>query len=169
MKSNSAPFAGFLYAGLMIDENGRASVLEFNARMGDPECQSLMVRMNSDLFEYLLFAEAGKLDELPSLLWKDQTSICVVMTAKGYPSKYQKGEIIHGLKNVYPEDSKIFHSGTTHDASGRILTNGGRVLSITSLASNLEEARQRVYEVANQITWGKNSQYFRKDIGMYSI
>jgi phosphoribosylamine--glycine ligase len=166
MKSNSVPFAGFLYAGLMIDEKGRASVLEFNARMGDPECQSLMVRMNSDLFEYLLFAEAGKLDELPPLLWKDQTSICVVMAAKGYPSKFQKGEIIHGLKNKYQEDTKIFHSGTTHDASGRILTNGGRVLSITSLASNLKEARQRVYEVANQITWGKNSQYFRKDIGL---
>ena len=166
MKSNSVPFAGFLYAGLMIDEKGRTSVLEFNARMGDPECQSLMVRMNSDLFEYLLFAEAGKLDELPPLLWKDQTSICVVMAAKGYPSKFQKGEIIHGLKNEYPEDTKIFHSGTTHDASGRILTNGGRVLSITSLASNLKEARQRVYEVANQITWGKNSQYFRKDIGL---
>ncbi|MGH9976367.1 MAG: phosphoribosylamine--glycine ligase, partial [Nitrososphaeraceae archaeon] len=152
MKSNSAPFAGFLYAGLMIDDKGRASVLEFNARMGDPECQSLMVRMNSDLFEYLLFAEAGKLNELPPLLWKDQTSICVVMAAKGYPSKYQKGEIIHGLKNVYHEDTTIFHSGTIHDASGRTLTNGGRVLSITSLASNLKEARQRVYEVANQIT-----------------
>jgi phosphoribosylamine--glycine ligase len=167
MKSNSVPFAGFLYAGLMIDEKGRASVLEFNARMGDPECQSLMMRMNSDLFEYLLFAEAGKLDELPPLLWKDQTSICVVMAAKGYPSKFQKGDIIHGLKNEYQKDTKIFHSGTTLDASGHILTNGGRVLSITSVAPNLKEARQRVYEVANQITWGKNSQYFRKDIGLY--
>ena len=169
MKSNSLPFAGFLYAGLMIDKKGKASVLEFNARMGDPECQSLMVRMNSDLFEYLSFAEAGKLDELPALQWKDLTSICVVMAAKGYPSKFQKGEIIHGLRNAYPKDTSIFHSGTTQDASGHILTNGGRVLCITSLASNLREARQRVYEVANQITWGKNGQYFRKDIGMYSI
>jgi phosphoribosylamine--glycine ligase len=169
MKSNSLPFAGFLYAGLMIDKKGKASVLEFNARMGDPECQSLMVRMNSDLFEYLSFAEAGKLDELPPLQWKDLTSICVVMAAKGYPSKFQKGEIIHGLRNAYPKDTSIFHSGTTQDASGHILTNGGRVLCITSLASNLREARQRVYEVAKQITWGKNGQYFRKDIGMYSI
>ncbi|MGE5662168.1 MAG: phosphoribosylamine--glycine ligase, partial [Ignavibacteriales bacterium] len=92
MKSNSAPFTGFLYAGLMIDNRGKASVLEFNARMGDPECQSLMVRLNSDLFEYLAFAEARKLDELPPLQWKDQTSICVVMAAKGYPARYQKGE-----------------------------------------------------------------------------
>ncbi len=169
MKSNSVPFAGFLYAGLMIDKKGKASVLEFNARMGDPECQSLMVRMNSDLFEYLAFAEAGKLDELPPLQWKDQTSICVVMAAKGYPARYQKGEIIYGLKNGYMKDTNIFHSGTTRDASGHILTNGGRVLSITSLASNLGEARQRVYEVVNQITWGDNGQYFRRDIGIYLI
>jgi phosphoribosylamine--glycine ligase len=169
MKSSSVPFTGFLYAGLMIEKNGKATVLEFNARMGDPECQSLMVGMDSDLFEYLSFAEAGKLDELPPLQWKDQTSICVVMAARGYPSKYKKGEIIYGLKNVYPKDINIFHCGTTQDASGHILTNGGRVLSITSFASNLREARQRVYEVVNQITWGENGQYFRKDIGMYSI
>jgi phosphoribosylamine---glycine ligase len=169
MKSNSVPFAGFLYAGLMIDKKGKANVLEFNARMGDPECQSLMVRMDSDLFEYLLLAEAGKLDELPPLQWKDQTSICVVMAARGYPSKYQKGQIIHGLKSVYPKDINIFHSGTTLDTSGHIMTNGGRVLSLTSLASNLREARQRVYWVADQITWGENSQYFRKDIGLYLI
>ncbi len=169
MKSNSVPFTGFLYAGLMIDNKGKASVLEFNARMGDPECQSLMVRLNSDLFEYLAFAEARKLDELPPLQWKDQTSICVVMAAKGYPGRYQKGEIIYGLKNGYPKDTNIFHSGTTRDASGHILTNGGRVLSVTSLASNLREARQQVYEVVNQITWGDNGQYFRRDIGVCSI
>jgi phosphoribosylamine---glycine ligase len=168
MKSNSLPFTGFLYAGLMIDKKGNARVLEFNARMGDPECQSLMVRMDSDLYEYLSFAEAGKLDELPPLQWKDQISICVVMAARGYPSRYQKGQIIHGLKNVYPKDINIFHSGTMQDASGNIMTNGGRVLSVTSLASNLREARHRVYEVADQITWGENGQYFRKDIGMYS-
>jgi len=168
MKSNSVPFTGFLYAGLMI-QKGKASVLEFNARMGDPECQSLMVRMDSDLFEYLSFAEAGKLDELPPLQWKDQTSICVVMAAKGYPLEYQKGEIIDGLKNEYTKNTNIFHSGTTQDASGHILTNGGRVLSITSLASNLRKARQQVYEVVNQISWGEHSQYFRKDIGMYSV
>ncbi len=169
MKSNSLPFTGFLYAGLMIDKKGKVSVLEFNARMGDPECQCLTVRMDSDLFEYLSFAEAGKLDELPPLQWKDQSSICVVMAARGYPSRYQKGQIIHGLKNVYPKDINIFHSGTTQDSSGNIMTSGGRVLSVTSLASNLREARQRVYEVADQITWGENGQYFRKDIGIYSI
>lgn len=169
MKSNSLPFTGFLYAGLMIDGNGKASVLEFNARMGDPECQSLMVRMDSDLFEYLLFAEAEKLDELPPLQWKDQTSICVVMAARGYPSRFQKGQIIHGLKNSYPKDVNIFHSATTQDASGHVVTNGGRVLSVTSIGSNLTEARQRVYEAVDQITWGENGQYFRKDIGRYSI
>jgi phosphoribosylamine---glycine ligase len=169
MKSNSVPFVGFLYAGLMINKSGKVSVLEFNARMGDPECQSLMVGMNSDLFEYLSVAEAGKLDELPPLEWKDQTSICVVMAAKGYPARYQNGEIIYGLKNGYPKHTNIFHSGTTRDASGNILTNGGRVLSITSLGSNLGEARQRVYEAVNQITWGDNGQYFRRDIGIYSL
>lgn len=168
MKYNSVPFVGFLYAGLMIDNKGRASVLEFNARMGDPECQSLLVRMDSDLLEYLLFAEAGKLDELPPLRWKEQSSICVVMAARGYPSRYRTGEIIHGLNKVYPKDINIFHSGTTRDPSGHIITNGGRVLSITSLASNLRRARLQVYEVVEQITWGENGQYFRKDIGSYS-
>lgn len=169
MKSHSVPFSGFLYAGLMIDNKGTASVLEFNARMGDPECQSLMVRMDSDLLEYLSFAESAKLDELPPMQWKDQTSICVVMAARGYPSEYHKGQIIHGLKNEYSKDINIFHSGTTQDSQGSITTNGGRVLSLTSLASNLGEARQRVYEVADEITWGENGQYFRKDIGTYSI
>jgi phosphoribosylamine--glycine ligase len=168
MKHNSVPFVGFLYAGLMIDNKGRASVLEFNARMGDPECQSLLVRMDSDLLEYLLFAEAGRLDELPPLRWKEQSSICVVMAARGYPSRYRKGEIIHGLNNVYAKNINIFHSGTTRDPSGHIITNGGRVLSITSLASNLRKARLQVYEVVEQITWGENGQYFRKDIGSCS-
>jgi phosphoribosylamine--glycine ligase len=168
MKSKSVPFTGFLYAGIMIDNKGKASVLEFNARMGDPECQSLMVRMDSDLFEYLSFAEAGKLDDLPPIQWKEQTSVCVVMAARGYPSKYPKGQIIHGLKNAYPKEINIFHSGTTHDSIGRIATNGGRVLSVTALAPKLGEARQRVYEVVDEITWGENGQYFRKDIGTYS-
>lgn len=167
MRSSSVPFIGFLYAGLMIDKEGKTSVLEFNARMGDPECQSLMVRMNSDLFKYLSFAESGKLDELPPLRWKDQSSICVVMAAKGYPSKYKKGEIIQGVKNVYPNDINIFHSGTTRDQSGRIITNGGRVLSVTSLAPTLSDAGKRAYEVVEQITWGEHGQYFRKDIGSY--
>jgi phosphoribosylamine--glycine ligase len=169
MKSQSLPFTGFLYAGLMIDERGKVNVLEFNARMGDPECQSLIVRMDSDLFECLLFAEDGKLGDLPPLQWKDQTSICVVMAARGYPSKFQKGQIIHGLKNAYPMHVNIFHSATTQDASGRVVTNGGRVLSVTSIASNLSEARKRVYEAVDQISWGKNSQYFRKDIGRYLV
>ena len=167
MRSSSVPFVGFLYAGLMIDKEGKASVLEFNARMGDPECQSLLVRMNSDLFKYLSFAESGKLDELPPLRWKDQSSICVVMAARGYPSKYKKGEIIQGVKNVYPNDINIFHSGTIRDQSGHLLTNGGRVLSVTSLAPNLSEAGKRAYEVVEQITWGEHGQYFRKDIGSY--
>ena len=169
MKSQSLPFTGFLYAGLMIDKRGKANVLEFNARMGDPECQSLMVRLDSDLFEYLLFAEDGKLGDLPPLQWKDQTSICVVMAARGYPSKFQKGQIIHGLKKAYPMHIKIFHSATTQDASGRVVTDGGRVLSVTSIASNLIEARKRVYEAVDQISWGDNGQYFRKDIGRYSF
>lgn len=168
MKSKSVPFTGFLYAGLMIDNKGKASVLEFNARMGDPECQSLMVRMDSDLIEYLSFAEAGKLDDLPPMQWKEQTSVCVVMAARGYPSEYPKGQVIHGLKNTYPKEINIFHSGTTHDSVGRIATNGGRVLSVTALAPKLGEARQRVYEVVDEITWGENGQYFRKDIGTYS-
>lgn len=167
MRSSSVPFIGFLYAGLMIDKKGKVSVLEFNARMGDPECQSLMVRMDSDLFKYLSFAESGKLDELPPLRWKDQSSICVVMAAKGYPSKYKKGEIIQGVKNIYPNGINIFHSGTLRDQSGHIITNGGRVLSITSLAPNLSDAGKRAYEVAEQITWGEHGQYFRKDIGSY--
>jgi phosphoribosylamine---glycine ligase len=169
MRYDSIPFVGFLYAGLMIDKKGRTYVLEFNARMGDPECQPLMVRLDSDLFEYLCYAVIGKLDELPPLQWKDQSSVCVVMTSKGYPSKYSKGQLIRGLKNKYPEDINIFHSGTAVDSKGRITTNGGRVLSVTALASNLRLARERAYEVVDEITWGSDEQYFRKDIGSNAV
>jgi phosphoribosylamine---glycine ligase len=169
MKYTSSPFVGFLYAGLMIDEKGKGYVLEFNARMGDPECQPLMVRLDSDLFEYLYYSSSGKLDELPPLQWKDQACVCVVMSSRGYPSKYSTGKPIRGLRKRYPQDIKIFHSGTTTDSTGNIITNGGRVLSVTALAPSLKLARERAYEVVHEITWGANEQYFRKDIGSYSI
>lgn len=165
LNSNSVPFIGFLYAGLMIDTRGKTYVLEFNARMGDPECQSLMVRLDSDLFEYLTHAVNYSLDELPAFRWKDCSSVCVVMTSKGYPSNYSKGQAIRGLKDTYPPGIRIFHSGTKRDLNGQIATNGGRVLSVTAIDSDLMEARHRAYEVVNEIAWGANEEYFRRDIG----
>jgi phosphoribosylamine--glycine ligase len=169
MKDVSDPFVGFLYAGLIIDDKGKGYVLEFNARMGDPECQPLMVRLDSDLFEYLYYTANGRLGELPPLQWKDLASVCVVMCSRGYPSKYSTGKTIRGLRKTYPQDINIFHSGTATDSTGNIITNGGRVLSVTALAPSLRQARERAYEVVHEITWGANEQYFRKDIGSYSV
>ncbi|MGI0024297.1 MAG: phosphoribosylamine--glycine ligase, partial [Nitrososphaera sp.] len=100
MKQRGAPFKGFLYAGIMVDEKtNKATVLEFNARMGDPECQPLLVRMKSDLFEYIDAAISQSLDQMPPIEWRSETAVCVVMASRGYPGKYEKGKVIEGLES----------------------------------------------------------------------
>lgn len=160
MKNEGIPFKGFLYAGIMIKE-GRPYVLEFNARMGDPECQPIMMRMESDLFDYIMASIRGNLSILPKISWKPKSAVCVVLASKGYPDSYQKGEEIVGLDFEQPE-SFVFHAGTSK-VGGRVLTNGGRVLGVTAIGDSLQDAITHAYDRAGKITWpGK---YCRNDIG----
>ena len=166
MKSRGIPFVGFLYAGIMIDyKSGRPFVLEFNTRMGDPECQVILSRLDSDLFEYLDSASKGSLDKMPPLNWKSQTAVCVVMASKGYPASYKKGLAIRGLESKFDPGVKIFHAGTARSPSGQIVTAGGRVLGITSLGEDAREAIDRAYSAVKKISWGEKDEYYRTDIG----
>ena len=170
MKAEGSPFKGFLYAGLMIEKHtGKPYVLEFNARMGDPECQPLMMRMHSDLFQYLEAAEHQALDSMVPIEWKKKNSVCVVMTSKGYPDKYETGYSIKGISRDYDPDVMLFHSGTKLNQEKELVTAGGRVLSITSIGNTLNDAIDRAYQQVYQISWGNDQQQFRKDIGTKSL
>ena len=166
MKAGGTPFHGFLYAGIMIERHtGKPFVLEFNARMGDPECQPLMMRMQSDLFEYIKAAESQSLDSMQPFMWKDKFSTCVIMTSKGYPDKYETGYAIRGLSGPPDDDIMIFHSGTKLNQTNELVTSGGRVLGITSLGNSIDEAMGKSYEKVREISWGDNQQHYRNDIG----
>jgi phosphoribosylamine--glycine ligase len=170
MRNENNIFKGFLYAGIMVDkESNEPSVLEFNVRMGDPECQPIMMRMNSDLLEYLEAAYEGKLDSMPPLKWKKQFAVCVIMAARGYPGNYHTGDIIQGISSNFSENVMIFHGGTKRDSQNRIITDGGRVLGVTALANGIEQARNNAYSAVHKISWGDNSQYYRKDIAMKAL
>lgn len=160
MKSEGIPFKGFLYAGIMLKDD-KPYVLEFNARMGDPECQPIMMRMGSDLYDYVNASIDGNLSLLPPISWKHQSAVCVVLASKGYPESYQKNEEIQGLDSQ-DRNSVVFHAGTKRD-DGKVLTNGGRVLGVTALGDTLEAAISNAYSRVDKISWpGK---YFRSDIG----
>ena len=163
-------FKGFLYAGIMIERGSNEPyVLEFNVRMGDPECQSILSRMDSSLLDYFEATIDERLDSMPPIKWKDKHSVCVVMASRGYPGKYQTGKIILGLDSGLDNDTHVFHAGTTKNDSGEILTNGGRVLSVTSLADTLEGAKKKSYSLVSEIHWGDNEEYFRTDIASKGI
>lgn len=170
MTAEGNPFKGFIYAGLIIEKHtGKPYVLEFNSRMGDPECQPLMMRMQSDLFEYIKAAEEQSLDSMQTISWKNKFSICVIMTSKGYPDKYETGYTIRGINHTNNTDVMIFHSGTKLNQSNELVTNGGRVLGVTSLGSTANEAIQKAYNKVGEITWGDNQQQYRKDIGKKAL
>ncbi|WP_148681310.1 phosphoribosylamine--glycine ligase [Candidatus Nitrososphaera gargensis] len=169
MKKRGTPFKGFLYAGIMVDQNGNPHVLEFNARMGDPECQPIMMRMESDLYEYVDAAVDGRLGSMPPIQWKDQTAVCVVMASRGYPGSYNKGEVIEGLDSKFGNDIMIFHAGTARDSQNRIVTNGGRVLGVTALGQNARQAIENAYSAVRKIRWGENGHYYRTDIARRAI
>lgn len=163
-------FRGFLYAGIMIERGSNEPyVLEFNVRMGDPECQSILSRMDSSFLEYLEAAMDEKLDSMPPIRWKDKNSVCIVMASRGYPGKYQTGNVIHGLNSKFDVDTYVFHAGTKKNSMGQIITNGGRVLSVTSLDDTLEGAKNKSYSAVSQIHWGDNQEYFRSDIASKGI
>ena len=141
--------------------DGEPYVLEFNARMGDPECQPMVIRMNSDLFEYLTAVADGNLSSLPSMSWKKQSAVCVVLASNGYPESYPNGDEISGLENIF-DNAYIFHAGTKKQ-NKKIITNGRRVLGVTALGDTLESAINNAYDATEKISW--KNKYSRKDIG----
>ncbi|MES2383663.1 MAG: phosphoribosylamine--glycine ligase [Pseudomonadota bacterium] len=172
MEKDGIPFTGFLYAGLMITPDGKVKTLEFNCRMGDPETQPIMLRLKSDLFEVMLAATSGKLDEV-ELEWDRRVALGVVMAAHGYPLQPRKGDLITGLPPVNTagtEDTVVFHAGTVSaegGAKGSVATSGGRVLCVTALASSVKEAQHQAYEAAKLIHF--DGAQYRKDIGYRAI
>ncbi len=166
LKKSGISFKGFLYAGLMIEQiTNDPYVLEFNVRMGDPECQSIVTRMDSDLVDYLEATSEGRLASMPQVRWKKDYAVCVVMASKGYPGKYERGRIIRGLNSFFGNNVYIFHSGTARDPQGKIITSAGRVLSVTSLGTDMKTAVSKAYSVVKSIHWGENEEYYRNDIG----
>lgn len=164
LRARGVIYKGFLYAGLMLTEDG-PYVLEFNVRLGDPETQALMMAMEADLGEVLLevAAGAGARADLPETLASAREACCLVLASKGYPAAPAKGAVILGLEDVRGDGVKIFHAGTRRDEDGRFLTHGGRVLGVTATGATLQEARAAAYEAAACIHW--EGMQFREDIG----
>ncbi|MCC7459696.1 MAG: phosphoribosylamine--glycine ligase [Proteobacteria bacterium] len=152
-------YTGILYAGLMITKDG-PKVLEFNARFGDPETQVILPRLQNDLLEVMVDAAEGHLDK-HELHWADQACLTVVLAAKGYPEQVQKGQVISGLPSP-GQSSIVFHAGTAAQGE-KIVTAGGRVLTVTALGKNMDDARETAYQQISQIKF--DGMQFRKDIG----
>ncbi len=165
MALEGLPYTGFLYAGLMIQDDGSPKVLEYNCRLGDPETQPILFRLRSDLVEMCLAALHKSLDKA-RVEWDSRPALGVVMTAGGYPEGYANGDPISGLPDQGKEDLKVFHAGTILK-EGLVVTNGGRVLCVTALGPTVNEAQKKAYAVAGQIKW-KNV-YYRTDIGYRAI
>ena len=160
LRNEGITFKGFLYAGIML-KDGEPYVLEYNVRMGDPECQPILMRMDSDLFEYLEGSVDGTLENIPLISWKNKSAVCIVLASKGYPESYPKGEEIFGLGKAF-DGAYIFHAGTK-ELDKKIITNGGRVLGVTALGDTLEAAIKHAYDVTEKISW--ENKYLRTDIG----
>ncbi len=166
MAKEGRPYKGVLYAGLII-KNGKPKVLEYNCRFGDPEAQPILMRMKTDLLDVVEAAIEGKLDAL-DISWDDRAALCVVLASKGYPGKYEKGKVIHGLHDVEEmKDVFVFHAGTKRDEKGRFVTAGGRVLGVTALGKDIVEAIHRAYEAVKKITW--DGMHYRTDIGKKAL
>jgi len=161
MKNLGCPYKGFLYAGLMINK-GEPSLIEYNIRMGDPECQVLMMRLKTDLLEIINSTIKNELSSL-KIFWSKKNSITIVLCAKGYPSNYIKDKEIKNLSTVLiNKNNQIFHGGT-YKKNNKIYSSGGRVLNVTSLSQNLIKARKISLENIKKINWSDG--FFRKDIG----
>ena len=164
MAKDGIPFTGFLYAGLMIDAHGDPRTVEFNCRMGDPETQPILMRLKSDLFEVLMHATDGTLDQV-ELQWDRRVALGVVMAAAGYPLNPRKGDVVKGLPQEMP-DAMVFHAGTALQGQD-IVTAGGRVLCVTALGDSVKLAQQRAYEVLQDIHF--DGAQLRHDIGHRAI
>ena len=164
MKDNGTPYTGFLYAGLMIDEQGDPFVIEFNCRFGDPETQPIMMRLESSLTDLILAGLDGKLPKKAN--WNDKMALGVVLASQGYPETSSKGDVITGLDSDFEQNIKVFHAGTKQNGE-HIVTDGGRVLCVTCLASTIKDAQTQTLEAIRKIHF--DGMQYRRDIGWRAI
>ena len=164
MAADGTPYKGVLFAGLMITDAG-PKLIEYNCRFGDPECQALMMRLESDLLEVLLAAVTGELDKV-ELKWSRNAALTVVMAVNGYPGGYEKGSEIKGIDDAEAGGAVVFHAGTKTDGE-KILANGGRVLNVTALAPGIAKAQAKAYDAVAKIDWPEG--FCRGDIGWRAI
>ena len=154
-------YKGFLYAGLMIVKN-EPYLIEYNVRMGDPECQTILPKLKTDLFDVIIAATDGKLDNL-KIEWEDLKSLCVVVCSKGYPDEFKKNIELENIKNVYEnKHNYLFHAGTKKE-NNSVYATGGRVLNFVSTSNDFSEARKKIFENINKLNWSNG--YYRRDIG----
>ena len=164
MKDSGHPYTGFLYAGLMINEQNDPYVIEFNCRFGDPETQPIMMRLESSLVELI---EAGLAGKLPATAkWSDKKALGIVLASRGYPETSSKGDIIKGLATCDSADVKVFHAGTKV-ADGHIVTDGGRVLCVTALADTIKQAQELALKGCEAVQF--DGMQYRRDIGWRAI
>jgi phosphoribosylamine---glycine ligase len=166
MAKEGNPFKGVLFAGLMITDDG-PKLIEHNVRFGDPECQVLMARLKSDLLPALIACHDGQLANI-DLRWDDGAAICVVMATNGYPGAYGKGSPIDGLNVAEQDDAvTIFHAGTALQPGGQLTANGGRVLGVTAMGSDIESARDKAYQAVDRVEWPGG--FCRRDIAWRAV
>ena len=166
MAAEGRPYKGVLFAGLMI-EDGEPKLLEYNVRFGDPECQVLMARLDTDIVELMLAACDGRLSGR-TVSWKPDPALVVVMAARGYPGSYAKGTVIDGLDQAGAVPGvTVLHAGTRRDAEGRVVANGGRVLGVTAVGATVAEAQARAYQAVDRIRWPEG--FCRRDIGWRAL
>lgn len=164
MAQEGCPFTGVLFAGIMVMD-GQAKLLEHNVRFGDPECQTLMMRLQGDLALILKAASQGRLDEVKDQIsWSPDPAMCVVMAAEGYPGSYKKNTIIKGIDAANDvQDAYVFHAGTSKDEDGNIISVGGRVLGVTATGKTIAQAQENAYKAVDRLDWPEG--FCRRDIG----
>jgi len=168
MKQENCPFIGVLFAGIMVVK-GEPYLIEYNTRFGDPECQTLMMRFQGDLLDLLYAGATGALESVKKdVHWSDESALCVVMAAEGYPGEYKKNTVIRGFSEALEvKNTMIFHAGTAHNAQSEVIAIGGRVLGVTALGQDIAEAQRRAYMAVNRIKWPEG--FCRRDIGWRAL
>ncbi len=166
LAAEGAPFRGALFCEMMATADG-PKLIEFNARFGDPECQALMLRLESDIVPYLLAAARGGLASLPAPGWRDEAAICVVLAARGYPDAPASGGVIEGAEADFGPDVIVFHAGTARRADGALIAAGGRVLNVCARAATLAAARDRAYAAIDTINF--EAGFHRRDIAARAL
>ena len=164
--AEGAPYRGVIFCEMMVTAAG-PKLVEFNARFGDPECQVLMLRLESDLVPYLKAVATGRLAELPAPQWRDEAAVCVVLAARGYPEAPQSGSTIAGAEADFGPHVTVFHAGTRRREDGALVAAGGRVLNVCALGADVAEARERAYAAIGRIDWPEG--FHRTDIGWRAL